>query len=37
VWTGGRYRLVEILLRHTWSSLGEDHNYWLLGVGMGTE
>jgi hypothetical protein len=37
VWTGGRYRLVEVLLRHTWSSLGEDHNHWLLGIGMGTE
>ncbi|MFC1498149.1 hypothetical protein ACFLS1_06735 [Verrucomicrobiota bacterium] len=35
VWLRNRMRLFEIMGRYTWSSLGDDHEYWLVGIGTG--
>ncbi len=35
LWMNNRVRLLEILGRYTWSSLGTEHDYWLVGISTG--
>ena len=35
LWMNNRVRLLEILGRYTWISLGTEHDYWLVGISTG--
>lgn len=36
VWLANRVGLIELMGRQTWSSLGSDRSYWLIGISTGT-
>jgi len=35
LWMNNRVRLLEILGRYKWGSLGTEHDYWLVGISTG--
>ena len=37
IWMSNRVRLFEVLGRYTWSGHGRDRDYWLVGIGTGTD
>jgi len=35
LWIDSGIRLIEVFGRYTWSSIGQDSNYWLIGISTG--